>query len=75
MVGVGARRACQRDDEDGPKHVHESCEAPVCNEVDTSHKFQDAEGIVTARHTYLFVDGYTSALQALQANHAAKGVK
>ena len=26
-VGVGAHRACQRDDEDGAKHVHESSHA------------------------------------------------
>ena len=45
VVGVGAHRACQRDDEDGAKHVHSSParrrttsdHAPT----DTSHRYLD----------------------------------
>ena len=45
VVGVGAHRACQRDDEDGPKHVHESCEASVGTTKRTRRqRCLDAEG-------------------------------
>ena len=76
MVGVGAHRACQRDDEDGPKHVHESCEARATSDHVTNGHVPDTawilRGVQPSEVHYLIRGRYRTRLQELQDMQGGK---